>query len=122
LNLAYCDGVKLLGLNFEVPKLEVLNLSYTSVDDETLYVIPKSCCGLLYLSLSGCNTVTKKGLEHVVENCTQLREINLEFCDRVHANIVEKMLSSRPSLRKKIIPLVIDSVTESGDPSSVMFC
>jgi hypothetical protein len=37
LNLADCVGVKLLGMNFKVPKLEVLDLSCTLVDDETLY-------------------------------------------------------------------------------------
>ncbi|RHN58295.1 putative leucine-rich repeat domain, L domain-containing protein [Medicago truncatula] len=35
--------VNLLGMNFEVPKLEVLNLSYTNIDDEKLYVTSKNC-------------------------------------------------------------------------------
>ncbi|CAJ2638700.1 unnamed protein product [Trifolium pratense] len=52
-----------------------LNLSYTNVDDETLYVISKSCRGFLQLSLKGCTDVTKKGMEHVVENCRQLKLI-----------------------------------------------
>ncbi|GAU49163.1 hypothetical protein TSUD_407100 [Trifolium subterraneum] len=75
LNLAFCSKVKLLEMNFEVPKLKVLNLSYTNADDETLYVISKSCRGLLQLSLKDCTNVTEKGMEHVVENCTQLRLI-----------------------------------------------
>ena len=77
LNLNGCSRVNLLGINFVVPQLEVLNLSDTNVDDETLYVISKNCCGLLQLSLENCNDVTNKGVTHVVENCTQLREINL---------------------------------------------
>ncbi|GAU46501.1 hypothetical protein TSUD_285830 [Trifolium subterraneum] len=72
LNLAYCSRVKLLGMNFAVPNLEVLNLSHTTVDDETLYLISKNCCGLLQLSLKFAKGITKKGLKHVVENCTQL--------------------------------------------------
>jgi len=36
----------------------------------------------------------------VVENCTQLKEINLRGFDKVHANVVASMVSSRPSLRK----------------------
>jgi F-box/leucine-rich repeat protein 2/20 len=37
LNLAHCSRVKLCGINLlKVSKLEVLNLSHTSVDDETL--------------------------------------------------------------------------------------
>ncbi|XP_045786044.1 SCF E3 ubiquitin ligase complex F-box protein pof2-like [Trifolium pratense] len=75
LNLSRCSRVKLLEMNFKVPKLEVLNLSYTNVDDETLYMISKSCRGLLQLSLKCCIVVTEIGVKLVVENCTQLREI-----------------------------------------------
>jgi hypothetical protein len=74
LNLAYCKKVKLHGLNCVVPKLEVLNLSNTKVNDKTLNVISKNCCGLLQLLLEHCNNVTEEGVKHVVENCTQLRE------------------------------------------------
>ncbi|GAU28312.1 hypothetical protein TSUD_256400 [Trifolium subterraneum] len=75
LNLSHCSRVNLLEINFEVPKLEVLNLSYTNVDDETLYVFSKSCRGLLQLSPKGCTKVTEKGMKRVMENCRQLRLI-----------------------------------------------
>ncbi|CAJ2665943.1 unnamed protein product [Trifolium pratense] len=64
LNLAYCCEVKLLGMNFVVPNLEVLNLICTKVDDETLYVISKNCPGLLQLFLRNCSGVTEKGVKH----------------------------------------------------------
>jgi F-box/leucine-rich repeat protein 2/20 len=73
LNLANCPNMKLHGLNFVVPKLEVLNLSNTKVDDETLDLISKNCCGLLRLFLRRCKGVTKKAVKHVLENRTQLR-------------------------------------------------
>jgi F-box/leucine-rich repeat protein 2/20 len=75
-------------------KIRHLNLSYTQVDDETLYVISKSCRGLLQLSLEDCYFVTEKGVNHVVENCTQLREINWNDC----GNNVDKNNSSSNSL------------------------
>jgi hypothetical protein len=78
LDLSYCSKVNLLRMNFAVPKLEVLKLSRAKVDDETLYVISKNCCGLLELSLENCDDVTEKGVKHVVENCSQLREIKLD--------------------------------------------
>jgi len=99
LNLSQCSMVK-LEMNFEVPKLEVLNLSDTNVDDEALYMISKSCRGLMKLSLGKCNDVTKKGVKHVVENCTQLRKISLDGCHKVPANVVSSMVSSRPTLRQ----------------------
>ncbi|GAU46514.1 hypothetical protein TSUD_285960 [Trifolium subterraneum] len=83
LNIAGCSRVKLHGMNFVVPKLEVLNLSYTKVDDETLYIISKNCCGLLQLLLEHCNDVTEKGVKHVAENCTQMRKIKIENSSRV---------------------------------------
>ncbi|MCH80028.1 F-box/LRR-repeat protein [Trifolium medium] len=77
LDLYYCKGIS------EVPKLEVLNLSNTNVNDETLYVISKSCCGLLQLLLKDCYGVTEKAVKYVAENCTKLREISVEGCSRV---------------------------------------
>jgi F-box/leucine-rich repeat protein 2/20 len=73
LNLAHCSKVKLLGMNC-VPNLEVLNLSCTKVDDETLYVISKNCRRLLQLLLEACDDVTEKGVKHLLENCTLLRD------------------------------------------------
>ncbi|RHN65016.1 putative leucine-rich repeat domain, L domain-containing protein [Medicago truncatula] len=90
-------------MNFRVPQLEVLNLSYTKVDDGTLYVTSKNCRGLLHLLLKNSD-VTEKGVKHVLENCTQLREINLNGCDKVHTSVVDSMVFSRPSLRKITAP------------------
>jgi Ran GTPase-activating protein (RanGAP) involved in mRNA processing and transport len=106
LNLAKCNVARLLGFNFEVSNLEVLNLSDTNLTDETLYVISKNCPGLLQMILEKCSVVTMKGVKHVVKNCTQLREINLRGCDKVHlhANSVSLMVFSRPSLRKITAP------------------
>ncbi|XP_058740746.1 uncharacterized protein LOC131613042 [Vicia villosa] len=91
--------VSLLEMNFEVPKLKMLNLSFSEIDDEALYSISKSCCGLLQLFLNDCSECTEKGVTHVIENCTQLREINLKNCRDVR-NMAPSMLFSSPSLRK----------------------
>ncbi|XP_058728774.1 F-box/LRR-repeat protein 3-like [Vicia villosa] len=104
LNLANCSRVKLLvGMNFELPNLEVLNLSYTTVDDKTLYAITKGCRGLLQFDLENCGNITQKGVKDVLENCTQLREINLRRCYNVHGDVCSMLLSSL-SLRKIIAP------------------
>ncbi|KAL5072321.1 hypothetical protein RYX36_011306 [Vicia faba] len=88
LNLSDCRQAWLLRMNFVTPQLEVLNLSGTPVDDITLYQISKSCSGLLHLSLRCCKHVTEKGVMHVVQNCTQLKEIDLKFCYKVDADVV----------------------------------
>ncbi|XP_039683844.1 uncharacterized protein [Medicago truncatula] len=73
LDLGHCYNIS------QVPELEVLNLSETKVNDKTLYAISKNCCGLLQLLLEFCYNVTEVGVKHVLENCTQLREINLRY-------------------------------------------
>ncbi|CAL5194853.1 unnamed protein product [Lathyrus oleraceus] len=98
LNLSF-TRLKLRGLNFEVPKLRMLNLSFSNLDDEALYSISNSCCGLLQLLINDCLGCTEKGVKHVLEKCTQLREINLKNCSNVHTNVAASMLFSSPSLR-----------------------
>jgi hypothetical protein len=103
----FCRGVTNAGIVrmiVENSNLEKLNLSNTVVNDETLYVISKSCHGLLHLILLSCAHVTEKGVKHVLENCTKLREINLYGCDKAHFNDVVSMVLSRPSLRMVITP------------------
>jgi hypothetical protein len=104
LNLSDCLRLKVYEMNFEVPKLEVLNLTETRVDDKALHVISKSCCGLLQLILQGCCNVTERGVNHVVENCTQLRMIDLRNCFNVDADVAALILLSRPSRIKIIAP------------------
>jgi len=99
-----CLSLKSLGTNFYLPDLEVLNLTYTKVDDEALYIISNRCPALLELVLLLCDHITNKGVMHVVNNCTQLREISLNSCPNVQAKIVASMVVSRPSLRKIHVP------------------
>ncbi|KAL5072402.1 hypothetical protein RYX36_011386 [Vicia faba] len=104
LNLTNCVGLEILRMNFKVSSLEVLNLSECGIDDTSLYAISKSCVGLLQLDLGRCYDVTEKGVRQVVESCTQLREINLQECRKVAADVVDSMVFIRPSLRKITAP------------------
>lgn len=92
-----------LHLEFELPKLKVLSLMFSGIDDDALAMIGKRCCGLLKLDLAGCLSLTSKGVKEVVENCKELKEINLKWCNKFSADIVPWMVFSRPSL-KKIVP------------------
>ncbi|XP_058742510.1 uncharacterized protein LOC131615006 [Vicia villosa] len=107
-NISHLDlstsRLKLLGMNFDVPKLKMLNLSFSEIDDEALYSISKNCCGLLQLLINDCLKCTEKGVKHVVQNCTQLREINLENCLNVRTDVAPSILFSSPSLRKITAP------------------
>ncbi|KAJ9189941.1 hypothetical protein P3X46_001186 [Hevea brasiliensis] len=104
LEMNRCMGIKNLDLNFELPKLEILQVQGPGIDDEALAIIAKRCQKLLHLDLEGCLNVTAKGVKEVVQNCTRLREINLKWCDNINVDIVARMVFSRPSLRKIIPP------------------
>ncbi|XP_058757962.1 uncharacterized protein LOC131631198 [Vicia villosa] len=98
LHLTNCVEVRRIKINFVALQLEVLNLSGTSVNDETLYEISKSCCGLLQLLLISCKYVTEKGVMRVVQKCRQLKKIYLKCCDKVNVDAVISIISSNPSL------------------------
>ncbi|KAK2431232.1 F-box/LRR-repeat protein [Trifolium repens] len=105
LKLACCFPlVKVFSINFEVCGLEVLNLSHLRIDDKELYEISKIFPRLLQLDLEHCYDVTEKGVRLAVENCTRLKEINLQYCHKVSTDIVSWMIFSRPSLRKITAP------------------
>ncbi|MCH86580.1 F-box/LRR-repeat protein, partial [Trifolium medium] len=103
LNLSRLQSLRMKSMNFKVLTLEVLNVSKTGIDDRSLYMISKSCLGLLQLDLALCYDVTEKGVMQVAENCTQLREINMRGCRKVAAD-VDLMVFIRPSLKKIMAP------------------
>jgi F-box/leucine-rich repeat protein 2/20 len=104
LEMNHCSGIKCLDIDFELPKLEVVQAEGPVLDDEALMMIAKRCHGLLQLDLEGCLNVTIKGVNGVVQSCMRLREINLKWCDNVKVDIIPRMVFSRPSLRKIIPP------------------
>jgi hypothetical protein len=65
---------------FSVGVTELLSLSYTKVDNETLYVISKNSPGLLELLRENCDDLTEEGVKRVVENCTQLKKMYFRGC------------------------------------------
>ncbi|MED6208206.1 hypothetical protein PIB30_042940 [Stylosanthes scabra] len=86
-------------VNFEVPTLFVLNLPMLSISDEELSLISKSCYNLKELKLNYCDKITASGVKQVVKNCKQLRMISLLGCENVSSDIVTWMVFARPSLR-----------------------
>ncbi|MED6225378.1 hypothetical protein PIB30_093028 [Stylosanthes scabra] len=91
-------------VNFEVPTLFVVNLSSCSISDEELSLLSKSCYNLKELNLEYCDKITDNGVKQLVENCKQLRMISLMCCPKVTCDVVAWMISSSPSLRKIIPP------------------
>ncbi|OMO52900.1 Leucine-rich repeat, cysteine-containing subtype [Corchorus capsularis] len=104
LEINRCEGIKNLEIDFELPKLEVLEVEGLGIDDEALTSIGKRCSRLLHLNLEGCPNVTSRGVEGVVGSCKLLKEINLRWCNNLSADIAAWMVFSRPSLRKITLP------------------
>lgn len=104
LEIKVCRAVFDLGIDLELPKLEVLRASGSALNDHALKMIANTCSRILHLDLDNCLNVTTSGVKEVVEHCRTLREINLRWCDEVNVDIVAWMVFSRPSLRKIIPP------------------
>ncbi|KAH9667285.1 f-box domain-containing protein [Citrus sinensis] len=104
LEIKRCRAVFDLGIDLELPKLEVLQASGSALNDHALKMIANTCSRILHLDLDNCLNVTTSGVKEVVEHCRTLREINLRWCDEVNVDIVAWMVFSRPSLRKIIPP------------------
>ncbi|KAI9089560.1 hypothetical protein K1719_029165 [Acacia pycnantha] len=104
LSISECAAVTGFEIGFELPKLEVMNLSHSRIDDEALSTVSKTCCGLTHLELQNCFNVTSNGVRCVVGKCSRLREINLKHCNKVCADIIPWMVCSSSSLRKIMAP------------------
>ncbi|XP_052109875.1 uncharacterized protein LOC107463835 [Arachis duranensis] len=97
-------GSELFWIDFEIPTLCSLNLSWLHIGDEELSLISKRCHRLKELKLDFCQKITANGVNQVVENCKQLRVISLFSCEKVAADVVAWMVFTRRSLRKIIAP------------------
>ncbi|QHN75603.1 F-box/LRR-repeat protein [Arachis hypogaea] len=87
-------------VNFEVPTLFVLNLSSSRISNEELSLISKSCYNLKELKLEYCDKITVSGVKLVVKYCKQLRMISLYSCENVSSDVIAWMVLTRPSLKK----------------------
>ncbi|PIA15363.1 RNI-like protein [Coemansia reversa NRRL 1564] len=60
--------------------LEMLDLSYSAVDDILLYIIAESNPKLRNLYLEGCVFVTNYGVKKIVDSCLELRFLDVKNC------------------------------------------
>ncbi|KEH28636.1 hypothetical protein MTR_4g008480 [Medicago truncatula] len=89
------------------PQLKSLCLTHNSrLRDETIKIFSSIFPNLQLLDLINCSGISdeEKGVKHIEENCSQLREINLEGCFQLHDDVVASLVFSRPSLRKITTP------------------
>jgi F-box/leucine-rich repeat protein 2/20 len=60
------------------------------------------------LDIQNCWFVTTKGVKEIIENCIELKELNLKNCSLVDGDFVCGLIFTRPSLRKIITPSGVD--------------
>ncbi|MED6208208.1 hypothetical protein PIB30_042942 [Stylosanthes scabra] len=102
--LGYYSSWSKFQVNIEVPTLFVLNLLGSGISDHELSLISKSCYNLKELNLDNCDKITANGVKQVVKNCKQLRMLSLYFREKLSSDIVAWMVLARPSLREIRIP------------------
>ncbi|KAF8019442.1 hypothetical protein BT93_G0202 [Corymbia citriodora subsp. variegata] len=98
-------NIRNLCIDFELPQLEVLEANDLKLNNEQLTAFISRCRHLKNLDLVHCVHLSTEGVEKVVKNCNELREINLRDCHNVRDDIpfLDWMVSVRPSLRR-IVP------------------
>ncbi|XP_057508482.1 uncharacterized protein LOC130791360 [Actinidia eriantha] len=97
-------------LEHSIVNLKSLEACGTKINDEAMANIGNRCPCLQYLDISYCKGVTNNGVMEVVRNCKRIREINLNRCENVSANILPQMMFSRLSLKKITPPCGFDRV------------
>eukprot|EP01018_Ginkgo_biloba_P039699 Gb_06464 [translate_table: standard] len=104
LYLKGCRQVMSLGIDVGFKNLEQLQVEGSGFTDTGLVAIGRSCRHLLRLSLEGCLRITESGLRRVMEDCRELRQVNLKNCKCINLDALAWMVFSRPSLRKLVPP------------------
>lgn len=84
------------------PNVEVLLLKNSTINDEALEAISKSCQAIRDINLAHCENITSKGLNAVLKNCHSLTQLNLHGCNGVPAELTSQM-SAHSGLKRVIL-------------------
>lgn len=105
LKISGLKNIRNICIDFELPRLEVLQAEGLKLNDEQLVAFISRCCHLKNLNLKDCVHLSNEGVKEVVKNCNTLREINLWNCNNVGDDFqfLEWIVGKRPSLRR-IVP------------------
>lgn len=79
--------------------LKFLDVNYcTSVTDEGLKAIARSCTDLEILNLSGCNKISGYGIAYIARSCNKLKELNIKKCTKIDDSAILEIAWSSQSL------------------------
>ncbi|XP_071728771.1 F-box/LRR-repeat protein 12-like [Rutidosis leptorrhynchoides] len=65
------------------PLLSVICIGGCSITDRQLEILAKSCKSLIEVELSACSHITNCGIQHISQNCRQLRAFKIRNCEKV---------------------------------------
>ncbi|KAL3738629.1 hypothetical protein ACJRO7_020067 [Eucalyptus globulus] len=106
LKISGLKNIRNICIDFELPRLEVLQAEGLKLNEEQLAAFISRCCHLKNLNVMDCVHLSNEGVKKVVKNCNTLREINLWNCNNVGDDFpfLIWMVSMRPSLRRIVPP------------------
>ncbi|CAC5367577.1 unnamed protein product [Mytilus coruscus] len=85
-----------------IPGLTLLQLDYTEIDDESLFIIARCANNLNFLSVIGC-TVTNKGVSQITYSCEKLEYLRMGSSDDKMTSVLSLAAISRESNSLKYI-------------------
>ncbi|KAG0346778.1 Cleavage polyadenylation factor subunit clp1 [Podila humilis] len=92
INLNFCLSLQstgfqaLLGVS---PRLRVLDLGLTEVQDGDISLVAERCPGLEVLKLPFCSNISHRSIRDIVTSCPRLLHLDISFCDRVMLSLFE---------------------------------
>eukprot|EP00252_Welwitschia_mirabilis_P012167 TRINITY_DN2705_c0_g1_i1.p1 TRINITY_DN2705_c0_g1~~TRINITY_DN2705_c0_g1_i1.p1 ORF type:complete len:598 (+),score=61.53 TRINITY_DN2705_c0_g1_i1:714-2507(+) len=99
-----CRKVVGAGIEMGLNKVEYLQAEGSGFTDSGLWNVARLCKNLVGLDLQGCLKITDLGLRRVMEECKQVKEVNVRECESVNMDALAWMVFSCPSLRRLVPP------------------
>lgn len=103
LDLSSCEKVtdrSLIRLSQSCPSLEVLCVEETTITNEGIVEIARSCRSLNTLKLAYCKGLMDAGLAELARGCPEMRHLDLSYCNNFSLGAIQSALSQWTNLKE----------------------
>lgn len=107
LDISFCDKISDQGLEFVsqgLPQIQSLSLNSCSVSDKGIVKIAATLTELRTLNIGQCNEVTDKGLNAIIDNCPQLKDVDVYGCTGISTPTIDRLIQLNVNLSRELWP------------------
>ena len=117
INVARCNHVSdaaIVALAQNCPRLRDVNVAWSDCDDSGASSLLKMCRELTHLSVSGCKTVSKEGIENGVVNHPTLRWVDASWVNAISESVAQAFVAQRKLASPTVSLEVVDYYNEAA--------